>query len=406
MAAATRDSIAYYLKEVWPIQEIQKQLFGGSPWAARMPKDTNMTGDPQAVAAMYGMGGGTSTNFDVAKATKRPTKGIKWQISPVELYSLFSVSGLAQALSEGGNKGALEDAISTEFDAKLTDFNRKFEVNFYGNGVGTLAQVSASATLASTTLLLRDPRDAIKFEVGDYVELSSDNTGVAGVRVGMLRVESVDIAGGALVLEGNTSTIPGAATSDYIYLAGTYNDMFAGVGGWLPITAPSATPWFQVDRTLDILRLGGIRVDYSTSNYTIEEMLKRAISRAADYGARPKSAYINTERFTELDLTISSNRMFIEKVDSVGLEYEGFTVSGPKGPVKVFGDPLCPYDRGYVVEDETWKMMSVGSFPRIESGNGKDLRLEENADAREGRIKAYFNIVCKGPGRNLVFKIS
>lgn len=107
-------------------------------------------------------------------------------------------------------------------------------------------------------------------------------------------------------------------------------DQKLDVGDWLPATAPVTGDNFcGIDRTCDVVRLAGTRID--ASGLTFEEGIVLAAKYCAVNGGRP-------------DQVLVPNGSFLH----------GLTIQGPTGPLVCHLENFVPPDTAFVVQSDTW----------------------------------------------------
>src|SRR6185369_11098530 len=104
--------------------------------------------------------------------------------------------------------------------------------------------------------------------------------------------------------------ITGVATGDYIQIDGDFGDGLLGVDGWNPYTAPGATSFYGIDRTVDLVRLSGNRLD--GTGRSVEEAFVRLMTRTCLQGGRPNFGMCNPARWEELEISLGSARQYID----------------------------------------------------------------------------------------------
>ena len=238
------------------------------------------------------------------------------------------------------------------------------------------------------------------------MELKLDSADGGGtVHTGSITVTDVNRDTGVLTTDA-TSAIGSAAVGDYIFQEGDYDAKLSGLAAWVPSTAPGATSFFGLDRTTDVTRLAGIRIASSTvSGLPIEEKLQVAASRLAREGGSPDVILINYENFRDLEISLGSKVVYDRAPEGAVVGWNGLTIRGPKGPIKVVPDQSCPPNRAYVLTLSTWKLGSPGPAIKVLDRDGKLIR-ESAADAYEVRIAFYGNLGCLAPGWNSVVDLS
>ena len=399
MASLDLTSFASALKEYYTDEKIYNMVYKDNPLLAMMAKREDFGGKNLPIPIIYGNPQGRSASFSTAQANKTASKITDFVLTRDKDYALASIDNETLEASKG-DKAAFMEAATTEIDGAINSITRSLAIAMYRSGSGSIGQASASVT--GTSLQLKQAEDVTNFEVGMELVFSTADGGGA-VKSGSVSITAVDRDSGELTTDAMTAIDggTGVAADDFVFVEGDYDSKVKGLSAWLPASAPSATPFFSVDRSIDATRLGGIRVD--GSNQPIEEAIIGAIHRVAREGGRPSHLFLSYEKWDELVKSLGSKVQYIEEAVKTGnayLNFRGVMVHGPKGPVKVIPDQNCPSDRAFLLQLDVWKLYSLGKAPRILDTDGLKMLRESSADAVEVRVGYYAQMGCRAPGYN------
>lgn len=399
MAALDLTSFEGALKQHYTDDRVHNMVYKDNPLLALMPKYEQFGGKNLPIPIIYGNPQGRSASFSTAQTNKTPSKITDFVLTRSKDYSLASIDNETLEASKG-NSNAFMEAATTEIDGAINSITRSLAIAMYRSGSGSIGQASASTT--GTSLQLKEAADVTNFEVGMELVFSTADGG-GSVKSGSVTVNGVDRDSGELTVDAMTAIDggTGVAADDFIFVEGDYDSKISGLRAWLPDSAPSATPFFSVDRSVDATRLGGIR--YDASAQPIEEGIIGAIHRVAREGGRPSHLFLSYEKWDELAKSLGSKVQYIEEAVKIGnayLNFRGIMVHGPKGPVKVMPDQNCPNSRGFLLQLDMWKLYSLGKAPRILDTDGLKMLRESSADAVEVRVGYYAQLGCRAPGYN------
>lgn len=238
-----------------------------------------------------------SATFSTAVSRSTNSQLKDFVLTRAKDYSIASIDNETLEASKG-NANAFMEAATVEIDGAMQSITRSLAVALYGTGSGSIGQCNASAT--GTSLQLKNADDVTNFEVGMELVFSTADGG-GSIKSGSVTVNGVDRDTGELTVDALTAIASGAgvAANDYIFVEGDYDLKIKGLRAWVPNTAPTSSPFFGVDRTADVTRLGGIRFDGSAM--PIEEALVSAASRAAREGAKPDTCFMNHVDYANLE---------------------------------------------------------------------------------------------------------
>lgn len=398
-------SFAAALKTVYTPERVENMTYADNPLLAMMPKNENFRGDNMVIPVIFGDPQGRSARFADALANQTDLQITKFTITRSKDYSIASIDNETLKASEG-NAYAFMSASTAQIDGAIHSLVRSLAIALYRSGSGSIGQAASSAT--GTSLQLKNADDVTNFEVGMELVFSTADGG-GSVKSGSVTVTGVNRDSGLLTVDALTAIDggTGVAADDYIFVEGDYDLKIKGLQAWLPNSAPSATPFFGVDRSKDVTRLGGIR--YDGSALPIEEAIIGAIHRAAREGARPSHVFMNFTKWDELCKALGSKVQYIDQVVDTGnakFNFRGIMVHGPKGPVKVIADQNCPADRAFLLQLDTWKLHSLGKAPTIFDTDSLSMLRISDADGVQFRCYYYAQLASNAPGYNVNIKLS
>lgn len=405
MASLDMTSFASALKAHYTDERIYNMVYKDNALLALMPKMESFGGKNLPIPIIYGNPQGRSATFSTAQANKTSSKITDFVLTRNHDYSLASIDNETLEASKGDSNAFME-AATTEIDGAINSASRSLAIAMYRTGSGSIGQCNASVT--GTSLQLKNPEDVTNFEVGQELVFSTADGGGA-IKAGNVSVTNIDRDSGLLTVDALSAIASGAgvAANDYIFIQGDYDSKIKGLQAWLPNTAPTSSPFFSVDRSVDVTRLAGVR--YDGSALPIEEALIGAIHRVARESGKPSHVFMSFSKWDELAKALGSKVQYIEEAVKVGeanLNFRGIMIHGPKGPVKVIADQNCPSDRAFLLQLDVWKLYSLGKAPRILDTDGLKMLRESSADAVEVRVGYYAQLGCRAPGYNANIKLS
>ena len=396
-------SFAAALKQHYTSDRVENMVYRDNPLLAMMQKYKQFGGKNLPIPIIYGNPQGRSATFSTAQANKTNSQLKDFVLTRNSDYSLASISNEVLEASKG-NSNAFMEAATTEIDGAIQSATRSLAIALYGTGSGNIGRISSSTVLASTLVVLTNANDITNFEVGMKLVVSATETGGA-VKAGSVTISGIDRDAGTITISSTLNVaIPTVAANDFIYVQGDYDQKIKGLRAWLPDAAPSSTPFFSVDRTADVTRLGGIRFDGSAM--PIEEALIAAASRVAREGGKPDYCFMDYSKFADLEKALGSKVQYIDLKANAEVGFRGIVINGPRGPIKVIPDQNCPSDRCFLLQLDVWKLYSLGDAPKILDADGMKMLRDSNADSVEVRVGYYAQLGCRAPGFNANVKLS
>ena len=399
MAALSATGFAAALKQHYTDERIENMVYKDNPFLAMVAKYEDFGGENLKLPIKYGNPMGRSATFTTAQSNVTGGNIKAFLLTRIKDYAIAQIENEVLEASKGNANAFLEAAVFA-IDGSIQAATRSLAVALYGNGKGSIGVVSTSD---STTITLATTQDITNFEVDMSLVSSADESG--GTAGTAISVTGINRDTGVLTMGADPSTIF-TSTLKYIFVEGDYaTDSTAllkvsGIAAWLPSTAPGSTDsFFNVNRSADVDRLGGIRFD--ASSLPIEEGLIGAAARAARAGGKPDYCFMNYSNFADLEKSLGSKVSYVEKNIKPEIGFRGILIHGPRGPINVIPDQNCPNGVAYMIQMDVWKLYSLGKAPRILSGDGlKQLRVY-NADAIEVRVGYYGQLGCRAPGWNV-----
>jgi hypothetical protein len=196
--------------------------------------------------------------------------------------------------------------------------------------------------------------------------------------------------------------ISGAAASWYLFRGGDFGAKIKGLGAWVPTSAPGATGFFGVDRSVDTVRLGGVRVSGEAS---IEESLLKGMTKVFREGGAVDAIFLNPDDFRLLCIALE-NKSTIDKgqgkASDAEMFFEGVKILGASGKATCYPDPFCPKGYAYGLQMDTWCLHTMGEIGSVLDEDGSTMLREYNADAIEIRMVTFGQLGCEAPGYNFV----
>lgn len=393
------------LKRLWG-NNVAEPLYKRSKFLAAMAKDTSFGGEGRYVNVTVGPTSGGSADFATALSNQGATKEIRFFVTHRKEYQIFSIQGDLIARARG-DKNAVLEAVKQQADKARYSFARAMARRAWGNGGGSLGQISSTSNVATTTITLANRADVAGFEPGMYVTTASDDgsaaspAGTRGVPGAQLQIVSINRLTGTLTANAAWNTIAGTVANDYIHRAGDYSLAMTGVRGWCPVSDPSpGENFFGVDRTLnDIQRQSGIRVAGNSGSK--EETLIQAGAEAKLAGAENDlTCYVNPLDEAQLVKELGSKVVYKSESALDGrIGFNAIMVHTPAGVVKVVSEVDVLQGYGWMVDPSEFTLRTAGDCPMMlnEDGVGKLMRSATD-DAYQGRLGAYGNIFGENPG--------
>ena len=388
------------VKELYPEGDVPWTVYNKHPTFVWVEKDEKFVGQPARVPVQTEMTMGASATFANAQANIQQSAYYAFLVTRVEDFSIARIDNHALAAVDG-DEGGLVDLWSREIDSAMKHAVWQAGKMMFRGGTGSIGVVGSIST---NQLTLATPADVVNFGVGMKVDSSAADGGTldAGSEViaGIDRINGVlkstdanwttgiaSIAAGRfLVRDGD-----GANNSTHLVLEGMQSWVAGGT-----LSSPPAN-LFGVTRGNDPTGLAGQL--YNATGVAGEEALIEATARADVEGGVPDTFICHPRQKASLLKSLESKTLF-DKANSPGTGNIGFKdlhFESDLGPIKIIGDRNCPFNTGFLLQEDCWYLGSIGKCPRIQDFDTLDYIRVNNADQLEVRIYAYYQLVCRAP---------
>jgi hypothetical protein len=401
MASLSVTNAEGVLKVRYPADKVKFLGYEGNPLLSLLPKDESFYGKQIDVPIYFGGNQGRSRVFATAQTNERVGLYEAFNITRRKDYGLTSIE-LEAVQASMNDAGAFLRLSTTEVDNIIRTVGKNLAVSLYRNFGGARGRLATPSGQGTNTLQLLNIEDVVNFEVG--MRITSDNTdGTAGGAddANGSEIGAINRIAGTLSLLGGGNWAATFGDGDYLFAEGDFGVSIDGLDSWVPASAPGATAFNGVDRSVDVTRLGGLRYDGSAES--IDEALQSAEILASREGANPSHVFMNHKDFGDLRKSLGSKVIYdmARSPDMPQIGFKSIVLAGSQGDIKVVADRYCPKGVAYMLQMDTWKFYSLGPAPKILSGMGLEFLWKATADAIEVRTGYYGNLACRAPGYNM-----
>lgn len=407
MASLDVSTVTAVLKEVYPNGLPKSLVYKNAPLLAVLPKDTEANGYGKQihVPIRYGDPQGRSANFTKGRTAMTPSKFKAFDVTLVNDYGFCQVDGEVVDRMKT-DRGSFIRAMKPEIDSALRQLRNSLVHALYRNGGGAIGRLNSTTPTGVTTATLATTSDIRFFSPGQILGASAADGTSGAQRAGTVTVSSVNRNTGVITASANWDTgIAAIAGNDYLFVDGDFGAKLSGLEAWVPASDPGATLFFGVDRTADVMRLGGIRQDYSSR--PIEEAIPLLLERMAREDASTDCIAVHTTDWTNLAIALGSKVAYgtMEAYDDPKIGFKTISVTGPMGTVEILADPNCPPNTLWALQLDTWTLYSLGDIPKMLDNDGNVVLRNVTSDGVEAQLVYRAQIACDAPGWNGRFTI-
>jgi hypothetical protein len=395
------------VKELYPDGLPREIMQSGHPLVTMMTKDSNAYGEYIVVPIHYDLSPGRSADIAVLLGADGPigaNKVLKFNVTLVEDYAATWLDSLTLK-KMANDRGAFVEARKFEVDSLIKQLGNSTGHAIYRSGTGSVAQLLSGSTITGTTLSLTNKSDAKFFGVGDQVQFTNGDGGALRDSGDFLTVSAVnpDALTNQLTFTTAGTNIAALADTDFLIKRGDRLEKIKGLAAWLPLTAPApGDNFYGADRSVRPERTSGTRLDIPTQ--MVEDSIMDVADLLKERGVSGTlKGFISPRQFTRMVKRLNAK---VEYDDAGGEAKYGFasiSIFTSAGVVRVYADPDCPDNRGYVLNMDTWRLKHLDDLPHIVVDDGIRALRRAGSDSIEIRVRQYYAPVCYAPGENGVF---
>lgn len=392
------------LKELYDDQKVQNLVYRNNPFLAMVPKFTEFGGKYMPLPLVFNTSQGRSATFSNAQNNQTAAEVVSFAMTRAADYSIAQIDNQTMLASKT-DKMAFINGAQLVIDSAIRALTNSIATGLFRKGTGSIAQLGS---ISSGVITLKNAGDVVNFERNMVLQANATDGGTPRAALGW--VVAVDRTAGTVTVSasafgGAAGSPSGWAADDYLLVQGDNNAKVKGLLGWLPTTAPvSGDNWFGVDRSVDPVRLAGVRYDGSAQN--IEEALIDGSLLVAREGGEPDVCIMPFASYSALEKSLGAKAQYVTMQGPAEIAFPGILINGANGQIKVFPDRSCPAKTAFLLQMDTWKLYSLGDAPHIARyADGLEMLRVSTADAAEVRVVSYAQLGCVAPGWNGVVQL-
>ena len=288
---------------------------------------------------------------------------------------------------------------------------------------------NAGVTVNTKEIELSSVVSFLELEVGMQLDTAYDDA--EGTSLGKVTITKVDRLEKKIIVDNLPAGVRNAASKKInVYYDGGRNVAgFLGLDDWLPATdALAATSIGGLDRSKDLLRLGGVRYSASNNGDTpILTGLQKGVVKTMQFyrnmntkGVDKKIDCIYVHPIVHQILTDElGDKVRYNKAEggmggdkrSFGFSDVGIYAGGKYIPVK--SDPFCPLEDAWALNLSSWSLNWIATGPKSSGPvhmfampEGGFLKTAHDGQGVEARVSAYPLLGCFAPGLNCRIRLS
>ena len=399
----TLTTLSNVLKVRYPQKELRIINYKNSAFWGMLKKNEQAGGSSWRITVNYGRSQG-SADYSTARTNITSDDDAGFSVTRARDYHICTVSSEAIKATKG-DANALMGALEKSQNSGMVSFNRSVSQALYRNGGGARGRLTAASNPGTASVTLRNPEDSVHFEINMYVQSATTDGTSGSVRAGQEKIAGVNRRTGVLTsTSANWNVVTTAmAASDYLFRAGDFGALIKGLQAWLPASDPtSGDSFFGVDRSVDPMRLAGVRFTAS-SGAAKEDTLVDAASLLGREGGMPDHVLVNPADRADMVKNLGTKAQYVMvKSQEATIGYKALQLDGDKGPIAIVSDPNCPKGTFFMQQLDTWELGSLDAVPHFTDDDGRIVRRQAGgtSDGVEWQLAMYGNITCDAPGWN------
>lgn len=337
-----------------------------------------------------------SPTFSVAQglaANNATSPGLKFELTPVDLYAPVRVANKAEALSRT-DRGAWIKAVGLAAASGMRMFHHVASIFALGTGYGELAESAFTYTSGDSFTVTNGA--AAHFVEGMPLVASDSIHGDTLRSATAANVTEVDYSTGEITTDvADLNGTLGWTTGDFVFLAGARQNSatpsrlcVVGLRTWLPETRP------VTDATITTVegtarsgnsRAFGNQVEQSgTQLDAIQDLVTACVVQG---NAEDLTMFVSSARYRDIAKELRSDQRFTNTTNGTA-GFLKLAVAASELTVAIEVDRNLEDDVGYALPSGAYEMVSAGEYPYVADVNGQWITVSDG-DTREMRLQGY-----------------
>lgn len=394
----------WLFKNVYSDKQIADMAMRDHPLYSRIRKEGGFTGRqfnyPWKVGGTQGIG----STVAFAQANLSDIKGYQPAALRRISYGVIRLTGEDMLASEG-DRGAFATVFTATSDSIIAEYGDDQAFGLYRDGTGMRGRVASEA---SEVLTLTVADDARNFKINMVLQADNAADG-SSPNAGTTYVTAFDPDAGTVTVEDASDA--SIIANDYLFRngangSGSSPSYLEGLALLTPLTAPTGSDSFRGlatgSRAAAPALMAGSRLDDTGSH--IEYNIGRVAVKIAQNGGKATECYLNPINFFAVATRLNAKVEYSGGGGTADYGFQYLMVHTASGAIKVWSDPDCPTNRGYLCNPESHYLKTLGEFPhRITEG--QKAMWGATADNVEWRIRGMGNYIQNEPRNFGVFSI-
>jgi hypothetical protein len=407
MAVGTNADLAFLQKIIYPNGYDPKALVMDKPGVANTPHKKNFTtGKTLEIPAPYSTPQGVSANIINAASNASTSLGVSFGLTQCSYFAQLRLDGRLVANARAGNADSqFAEQFKHEADNVEDAIGWELERQMFGTQAGYRGVIASVTIGANSTITLNRPTDVIFFRKNMVLVVGTTATGAVRVSASTtITVNRVDSANGVLYFDSqNIGTIFSDATpanyvGNFLFRQGDAQNgasagvIAAGLDDWNRASAPSATLFFGVDRSVAPVELAGVRYDGSNDQpQSVFINARAAFMQQTGRAIKKGVFYINPGTAAGLRNAYESKRILEgERATKYEISIDSFKIDN----IEFIEAPAMAPGRAKFVADGAFVRASCGDQPDWQKLGDAQFWTDPDTNTVKGLILNYGNFAA------------
>lgn len=388
--SATTTTSAAILKSQYTQDKVYNIAYKKNPIVGTVRKDEKFVGDFKYIAAQIETPQGGGITVPLAQSHLAPGVYKRFQLTRRQDYALARVSGEALKAA-ADDDGALLNLWEREMDGAIHTIRRSWAIQFTRNGTGSRGQISAGSNVGTATITLARISDITGFSIGMTLQAAATDGGTLRNAGANIVVTGIDRLNGTLTAAAawNASPLTAVVAGDFLLREGDNNGVIQGMTSWCPATTITNTLFNNLDRTPDVVRLGGQALN--AQGMTLREVGIEAMARIEVEGGDPDTYILHPRDRATLTKEFEGKSIYFKEVKAPTTAegvagYDVIEADFDGSRVRVLSDINMFRGDSFITQYDTWGFASLGPAPYIIMDDSLEFLRVYNDDSLEVRV--------------------
>jgi hypothetical protein len=294
------------------------------------------------------------------------------------LYGGVQLSGQTIELADK-NYQAFASALDSEVDGLKTDLAKDQNRQVYGNGVGTIATITADAANSITVA------DTMYLQLGEMIDIY-DATGVT-LRVSNRSITAINTSTGVVTYDGADGSASIVAT-DIVVRTGSINREWTGFGKIISNTGTL----YNIDPTVEPVWKSVVDSNAGVNRALSEGLMISLVDSIRANGGTTTAMFSNLGVRRAYWQLLVQQRQFTNTKEFAG-GFSGLTFTTDQGEIPFVVDVDAPKNRVYFVNEKELTLYRESDWSWMDR-DGSMWNRVEGFDAYNARLYQYSELGC------------